>query len=200
MTPLKKALFSALAFALAFALPLAAQEPWDPHLKLTAGTMGGAEENSLGQNKVYGLALAGAYPLTLSGFGVLEGGYKVFPTTSVAIVGNTTIDDLSDIYFMGAMYRHEIWRNGVYVQGGLRVCNTRTVRDIIRHGMGVDGKDDRERVRGTRETKAGWCFAVGFRLTDLWSFEIGASNASFTNLEGTPVGGTIIEAALCIHR
>jgi hypothetical protein len=197
MPHLKNVLLAALL--LAAAPPLAAQEPWDPFLKLAAGTMGGAEENMIGQNKAYGLGLGGAYPLTLRGFGVVEGGYRIFPTTSVS-AGSTTIDDLSDAYFASAMYRHEIWRNGVYVQGGLRAGNTRTIRDVIRRGMGAGGRDVRERSKGPRETKFGWCLGAGFRLTDLWSVELGASNASFNNLEGAAVGGTIIEVALCIHR
>jgi hypothetical protein len=197
MTTMKRFLQALLLSALA--LPLAAQEPWDAHFKITAGSMGSAEENSLGQNKMYGFALGGAYPLTLRGFGVVEGGYKVFPTTSVTSFGTTT-DDLTDVYFFGGMYRHEIWRNGVYVQGGVRICNTLTTRDIIRHGVGMGGRDDMERVKGLRETSAGWCFAVGFRLTDMWSVELGASSAGFNNIEGEAVGGTMIEAALCIHR
>jgi len=196
MLNLKKIVFAALLTA--FAGPLAAQEPWDVHLKLSAGIMNNAEENHLGQNKVYGLAIAGAYPLTLKGYGVLEGGYKIFPTTTITENYNRFTDDLSDIYFAGLLYRHDLWRNGIYLQGGLRVTNTRTVRDLIYKNS--DGSRDRDRIRGNRETKAGWSFAAGYRLTDLLSVEIGASSAGFNNLEGKSVSGTIFEIALCIHR
>jgi hypothetical protein len=190
MAHLKNILLAALLAGLA--LPLAAQEPWDAYFKLTGGYMGGAEENGVGQNKTYGLALGGAYPLTLRGFGVVEGGYKAFPAASAA-VGPTTISDVSDIYYACAMYRHEIWRNGVYVQAGVRAGNTKTTRD-------VRGRNLWDRFKGPRETAAGWCAGVGFRLTDLWSVELGASSATFNNLDGASFGGTIIEVALCIHR
>jgi hypothetical protein len=193
----KNLLVAALLFCPA--LPLAAQEPWDAYFKLAAGTMGGAEENMVGQNKCYGLALGGAYPLTLRGHGAVEFGYRIFPTTSVS-GGYTTVDDLSDIYYACAMYRHEIWRNGVYVQGGVRGGNTKTIRDVIRRGVGVGGRDERTRLKGPRETNFGWCLGAGFRLTDLWSAELGLSNATFNNLEGASVGGVVIEVALCIHR
>jgi hypothetical protein len=181
------------------ALPLAAQEPWDAHFKLTAGHMGGAEENRVGQDKVYGLALGGAYPLTLRGYGVVEGGYKVLPTASVGLGDGLVEDDTSDAYYACAMYRHEIWRNGVYVQGGVRAYSAKTARDVVRPRAG--GKSDHlARLRGPRETRAGWCAGVGFRLTDLWSVELGASNATFGNLDGAYFGGTMVEVALCIHR
>jgi len=190
MIDLKKIfLTTALAVGLT---PLFAQEPWDSHLKITAGLLNNAEENYLGQNKVYGIAIAGAYPLTIHSSGVVEGGYKVFPTASTSY-GLTVVDDKTDIYFAGAMYRYELWRNGIYLQGGIRAMNTKTVRDVI-------SSDAKETRKGERETKAGWCFAAGYRLTDLWSVEIGASSASFKNISGVVSSGTIFEIALCIHR
>jgi len=197
MTSLKKILFFALLVVLA--APLAAQEPWEVHFKLTAGMMNNAEKNLLGQNKVYGLAIAGAYPLTLKGHGVIEGGYKIFPTTT--ITEDTVLDDyLSDIYFASVLYRHDLWRNGIYLQCGLRVTNTRTVEDIIYKGMGPNGGDVRERIRGERKTNAGWYFGAGYRLTDLCSVEFSASSAGFKNMAGASVSGIIFEVALCIHR
>jgi len=197
MVYLKKLLLAALLSA--FALPLAAQEPWDVHFKLTAGAISGAESNSLGQNKVYGLGIGGVYPLTLSGFGVIEAGYKWLPTLSVT-TGSTRVEDYSDFYFVGGQYRHEIWRNGVYVQGGLRAVNTRTVRNVIGIGLGVGGGNSKARSKGVRGTHVGWSLGAGFRLTDLWSVEVGLSNASLSNVAGASVGGTIAEFALCIHR
>ena len=189
MVYLKKLLLAALLSA--FALPLAAQEPWDVHFKLTAGAISGAEASSLGQNKVYGLGIGGVYPLTLSGFGVIEAGYKWLPTVS-GIDGVKRVEDYSDFYFVGGQYRHEIWRNGVYVQGGLRATNTRTVRSEF--GL------SKTKRKGPRETAVGWSLGAGFRLTDLWSVEVGLSNASLSNVAGASVGGTIAEFALCIHR
>jgi hypothetical protein len=186
-----------IAFALTALAPLAAQEPWDVHLKLTAGIMNNAVEKQLGQNRAYGLAVAGAYRLTFFGSGILEGGYKVLPTTSVT-TGSLTIDDRTEIYFAGVGYRHEIWRNGVYLQGGLRASSAKTIRDVIQ--AWPDSSKDREKEKADRQTKLGWSFGVGFRLTDLWSIELGASNASFKNIAGEPINGTIFEVALCIHR
>lgn len=193
MTDLKK-MFLGAALAIGFT-PLLAQEPWDPHLKLTAGLMNNAESNYIGQNKVYGVTLAGAYPLfTIHGSGILEFGFKTFPTAAVSD-GSLTFDDQTDVYFASAMYRHDLWRNGIYVQGGLRVTNAKTVRDMIYLGVG-----EKVTIKGSRETRAGWCFGAGYRLTDLWSFEVGASSAGLKNVGGKSVTGTIFEIALCIHR
>ena len=189
-----------LATALTAGLtPLLAQEPWDSHLKLTGGLMNGAEENYIGQNKVYGVALAGSYPLTIKGSGVLECGYKVFPTTSTSY-GLTVVDDKTDIYFAGAMYRHELWRNGIYLQGGIMATNTKTLRDMIYKGAGENGGDVKEKRKGERETGAGWYFGAGYRLTELWTLEISASSVGFKNVDGVTSTGTIFEIALCIHR
>ena len=189
-----------LAAALTAGLtPLFAQEPWDPHLKITAGLMNNAEKSYLGQNKVYGIVLAGAYPLTIHGSGVVEGGFKVFPTTSTNY-GLTVVDDQTDIYFAGLMYRHELWRNGIYLQAGVRGTMANTVRDMIYKGAGENGGDTKEKIKGGRETKAGWCFGAGYRLTDLWIFEVSASSVGFKNVSGITSTETIFEIALCIHR
>jgi hypothetical protein len=197
MNDLKK-IFFALTLSVGLT-PLYAQEPWDVHFKFTAGMMNNAEENVIGQNKVYGLAIAGAYPLSIHGTGILEGGYKVFPTTT-SNYGITVVDDQSDLYFAGVMYRYELWRNGIYLQGGIRASNTRTIRDMIYKGTGENGKDNKEKLKGDRQTKTGWSFAVGYRLTDLWSLEFGASSASFKNVDALAVSGTIFDIALCVHR
>jgi opacity protein-like surface antigen len=185
-----------ITLLIALATPLAAQEPWDPHLKLTAAVVADAVENKLGQNRAYGIALAGAYQLTIHGSAVVEAGYKVLPTTSVT-EGSVTLDDKSEVFFVGAMYRHELWRNGVYLQGGMRASNTMTGRDIITK---IGSDKTREKERGIRETKLGWCLGMGFRLTDLWSIELGYSPITFNNVAGTPIKATLLEIALCIHR
>jgi hypothetical protein len=173
-------------------VPLAAQEPWDPHLKITAAIMPSAPESLIGQNKVYGVALAGAYPLSVHGSGVVEGGYKFFIPTSRNFV-LSTLDDNSNIYFLGAMYRHELWRNGVYVQAGARATNAITTRKIISGNIW-------ERLKADRKTAAGWCVAAGYRLTHMWSVEIGASSATFMNVDRQSKSGIMIEAAMVIHR
>jgi hypothetical protein len=190
-----KKLFAALA--LAAAPPLAAQEPWDVHLKLTAGVLKIAVDNQLGQNRAYGLGIAGAYKLTLQGYGTLEGGYKVLPTTSVTS-GLQTIDDRTEIYFVGAGYRYEIWRNGLYAQGGLRASGAKTIRDII--VAKPDGGKEREKEKADRRINVGWCLGLGFRLTELWSVELGASSLAFQNVAGKQPKGMLIEASLCVHR
>jgi len=192
----KKRLFAWLLATLA--LPLVAQEPWDVHFKITAGTISGAAENQIGQNSIYGLAVAGAYPLTLKGHGLIEGGYKWLPTASVT-EDYTRVEDSSDVYFANVMYRHDFWRNGIYAQGGIRLANTRTVRKVATKYSSYD-EEHWEKAKGIRATRAGWCLAVGYRLTDLWSVEIGASSVGFNNVAGASVSGTVFEIALCIHR
>jgi hypothetical protein len=190
-----KKLFFAVIFAAA-ALPLASQELWDPHLKLTAGMATNAEDNYVAQNKAYGLALAGAYPLSVRGAVVFEGGYRFMPPTSQTL-GSTTEDDKSDIYYLGAMYRYWLWQDGMYLQAGARGNNARTVRTTTYKG---NESDVWERAKADREIKAGWCFGVGYRLTSLWSFELTASSAGFKNIYGSQINSTFIEAALLIHR
>ncbi|MDR2562238.1 MAG: hypothetical protein LBC63_10790 [Holophagales bacterium] len=192
MTDTKKMFFAA-AFAAA-ALPLASQELWDPHLKLTAGMATNAEDNYVAQNRAYGLALAGAYPITVKGAVVFEGGYKFMPPTSQTY-GTTVIDDKTDIYYAGAMCRYSLWRDGMYVQAGARGTNARTVRTTTNKGVGLW-----EKSKAAREVKTGWCFGLGYRLTNLWSFEVTASSAGFINLTGNQINSTIVEAALLIHR
>jgi len=191
MTDTKKMFFAA-AFAAA-ALPLASQELWDPHLKLTAGIATNAEDNYVAQNRAYGLALAGAYPLTVKGAVVFEGGYKFMPPTTITS-GNTVTDDKTDIYYAGAMLRYALWTDGIYLQAGARGTNARTVRTMTNKG------DWRIKSKADREVKPGWCFGVGYRLTSLWSFELTASSTGFKNLPGNQINSTMVEAALLIHR
>jgi hypothetical protein len=173
-------------------IPLAGQEPWDPHLKITAAIMPSAVDGLIGQTKIYGVALAGAYPLSVHGAGVIEGGYKFFiPTTRH--FGMSTVDDKSNIYFLGAMYRYELWRNGIYLQAGARATNAITIRKTF-HTEGWD------KLKADRKAAAGWCAGAGYRLTHLWSFEIGASSPTFLNVDRQTKTGTMFEAALVIHR
>jgi hypothetical protein len=193
-----KKLFFAAALAAA-ALPVLSQELWDPHLKLTAGIAANAEENYIAQNKAYGLALAGAYPIIVRGAAVFEGGYRFMPPTSQTS-GMISVDDKTDIYYAGAMYRQWLWRDGAYLQAGVRGTNAKTVRTITYKGIGENGSDLWERSKADREIKAGWCFGLGYRLTNLWSFEMTASSVGFKNIFGEQTNATIIEAALLIHR
>jgi hypothetical protein len=174
-------------------IPLFGQEPWDPHLKITAAIMPSAVESLIGQTKLYGVALAGAYPLSVHGAGVIEGGYKFFIPTSRHF-GMSTVDDNSNNYFRGAMYRYELWRNGVYVQAGARATNAITTRKTFYNNEGWD------KVKADRKAAAGWCAGAGYRLTHQWSVEIGASSATFLNVDGQTKTGIMIEAALVIHR
>jgi hypothetical protein len=174
-------------------IPLAAQEPWDPHLKLTAGLVSGVSENFIGQDKAYGLALAGAYPLTAANSCVFEFGYKFMPSATTSYDGWYSVDDRTNFYFASAMYRYELWRNGIYVQGGIRAANAQTIRR-------TNYSDGWEKDKAGRHTSAGWCFATGYRLTGLWSVEIGASSVGFKNISETTKNATVIEVALVIHR
>ena len=197
MTDTKKMFFTAVLTAAS--LPLASQELWDPHLKLTAGIATNVEGNYIAQNKAYGLALAGVYPITVRGATVFEGGYKFMPPTSQTY-GMTSVDDKTDVYYVGAMYRHWLWRDGIYLQVGARGTNARTVRITTYKGVGENGSDLWERSKAPREVKTGWCYGAGYRLTSLWSFELTASSVGFKNISGTQTNGTFVEAALLIHR
>ena len=186
---MKKFFAPCLAIAV---IPVVAQEPWDPHLKLTGGFVSGIGDSYIGQDKTYGLALAGAYPLIAKGWGVVEFGYRYMPTSSFGF-GMTTIDDKSDTYYASAMFRYQFWRHGLYAQGGLRGSNSRTTRML-------NYDESLERLKADREIKTGWCLAVGYRLTDRWSVELGTSSIGFKNVSGEAISGTIIEAAILIHR
>jgi len=192
MTDTKKMFFAAVLTAAS--LPLASQELWDPHLKLTAGIATNAEDNYVAQNRAYGLALAGAYPITVKGAVVFEGGYKFMPPTSTTS-GATVTDDKTDIYYAGTMLRYTLWIDGIYLQAGARGTNARTVRTMTNKGVGM-----RDKVKAAREIKTGWCFGVGYRLTNLWSFELTASSTGFKNFQGNQINSTLVEAALLIHR
>jgi len=189
-TDMKKIVFAAITAAMA--LPVFSQELWDPHLKLTAGMATNTEENQVAQKWACGVALAGAYPLTVRGAVVFEGGYKFLTPTS-ASSGGLTVDDKTDIYYAGAMLRYTLWRDGMYVQAGARGNNARTVRTF-------KSVDFRDKKKAPREVKVGWCFGFGYRLTSLWSFELTASSVGFKNLSGSQINSTMVEAALLIHR
>jgi len=180
-------------------MPMVAQELWEPQLKFTAGSLNVGQEDYVGQSKAYGFVLGGVYPLHKSGGAVIEGGYKLMPNSTTGS-GLTSVKDDSDIYFLSASYRHELWRNGIYVQGGLRGTNAKTMRRIIYKGAGENGADAIEKYGADRETKFGWCLSAGYRLTDLWSFEVGASTVGFKNVDGVAKNATIFEVALIIHR
>ena len=192
---MKKILAASLALA---TVPLAAQEPWDPHIKITAGFLSNAENNLIGQDKAYGATLAGAYPLSPKSSAVVEFGYRFLPPASISF-GMSTIDDKSDAYYLGAMYRRNVWRNGIYLQGGARVSNALTVRKIIYQDTLEDTRAW-DKIKGDREVQLGWCLAAGYRMTGLWSVELSASSAAFKNVEGASKTGVLIEAALLIHR
>jgi len=121
------------------------------------------------------------------------------PPTSMSSVG-MSVDDKTDIYYAGAMYRFSLWKDGMYLQAGARGSNARTMRTTTFIGVGQNGTDVSEKSKAPREIKTGWCFGAGYRLTNLWSFELTASSVGFKNLPGSQVNGVLIEAALLIHR
>jgi len=198
---MRRAAILSLSCLLGSAVSLQGQDLWDSSLKLSAGVMSGADKAGLGQNKTYGLGIAGAYPLTLNHVVVFEGGYRVFPTTTQSDIG-MKIDDKTDGYFVGASYRYRFTQgfwDGLYLQGGLRLQNLRAQRDLTEFGAASDGSDLRTVFKGERVASTKPVLGVGFRFTERLSLELNLSGLEVQNVKGESKSGTVIEMVLGMH-
>lgn len=190
-----------LALLAAATHPLQGQDLWDSGFRLTAGMMSGADTAELGQNKTYGLAIVGAYPLTPRHGLVFEGGYRLFPTASQTLSG-LRLDDKTDGVFLGAAYRYHFVRgrlDGLYCQGGLRIHALRTQRDVVEFGAASDGSDLRTALKGARTTSARPMVGAGFRFTERLSLEVNLVGIEAENVKGVAKSGTLVELSLGMH-
>ncbi|MFN8011776.1 MAG: hypothetical protein U0P81_10270 [Holophagaceae bacterium] len=187
----------ALAFlAAASGASLRAQEPWSTGFRLVAGSFSGATDAGLGQDKNYGLAMWGAYPVSRSGSLEFEGGYRYFPGATYG-AKNLSIRNKSDGYYGGAFYRHKLWFEGFYLQAGLRVWAMKaTQTSTVDNG---DGTSTRVEVKGPGGTATKPVFGAGLRLNSHYSISLNAAQAEFKNAAGAAKSGTLLEAALTIH-
>lgn len=178
---------------------LQAQDPWDSSLKLSMGMMSGLDEAGISQNKGYGIAMAGAYPLFHSrGSVAFELGYRGFPTTSRTVSSLKQEDASSDGLFGTAMYRFTIWSQGIYVQGGARLSQFKTTRTTLVRGTGGEAdvwfKDKGPSVKSLRPV-----LGVGYRMNERISVEANAFGVEMKNLAGQSKSGMVFEVVLGMH-
>ena len=173
---------------------LMAQEPWDSSFKLVAGNFSGAESALIGQNRNYALAMEGAYPLSRRGSVAFDLGFRVFPTTTVHPSTHAYLDYKTDGFYASALYRHQLWLDGIYVQGGLRASRYKDALDSI-------SNDDGSRVtlKGSPEFSVKPILGLGYRFTAKLSLEANAAPLSVQNVAGQTKSGTLVEVALGIH-
>lgn len=177
------------------------QDLWDSSLKLSAGSIKGAEVAGLGQNKLYGLGVEGAYPITRNHLVVVEGGYRVLPTTS-RLSGALTLDEKTDGYMGAIAYRFQFTRgllDGLFLQGGLRRYSLRTQQDTLKPGGAADGSNLRTTLKGARTTSTKPVFGAGFRFTESLSLEVNFTSLQGENIEGISHSGAVVELALGLH-
>jgi hypothetical protein len=168
-----------------------AQEPWSTGFRLVAGTFSGAVDAHLGQDKNFGLAMWGAYPLTRNASLEFEGGYRYFPATSTPGHRFKT-----DGYYGGAMYRHKLWFEGFYLQAGARVWALKAEEKVT--VKEPDG--DRTLVyKGPTDKAIKPVVGVGFRFNAHYSAQVNLAQAEFSNAFGGAKSGNVIEAALSVH-
>lgn len=174
----------------------AAQEPWSSGFRLVAGSFSGAADAGLGQEKNYGLAMWGAYPVSRNGSLEFEGGYRYFPgATSTA--KTLTIRNKTDGYYGGAFYRHKLWLEGLHLQAGLRVWALKATQTST--AVMDDGSTSKVEVKGPGGTVVKPAFGAGFQLNQHYSISLNAVQAEFKNAAGAAKSGTLLEAALTIH-
>lgn len=194
---------SGLRFALLLAVPLAtfgpaahAQEPWSTGFRLVAGSFTGAVDAGLGQEKNYGLAMWGSYPLSKAGSVEFEGGYRYFPGATSG-TKTYTLRNKTDGYYGGAFYRHKLWFEGFHLQAGLRVWAMKATQTST--VMNEDGTSTRVEVKGPGGTSMKPVVGAGFRFNTRYSMSLNAAQAEFKNAAGATKSGTLLEAALSIH-
>lgn len=173
-----------------------AQEPWSAGFRLVAGSLSGAADAGLGQDKNYGLAMWGAYPVSRNGSLEFEGGYRYFPgdtTTSKTL----TLRNKTDGYYGGAFYRHKLWIEGFHLQAGLRVWALKSTQTSTVALEG--GGSSKVEVKGPGGTVMKPVVGAGFRFNERYSLSLNAAQAEVKNASGASKSGTLLEASLSIH-
>lgn len=173
-----------------------AQEPWSSGFRLVAGSFSGAADAGLGQDKNYGLAMWGAYPVSRDGSLEFEGGYRYFPGATSASK-TLTLRNKTDGYYGGAFYRHKLWFEGFHLQAGLRVWALKATQTST--AVLEDGSTSKVEVKGPGGTVVKPAFGAGFQLNQHYSISLNAVQAEFKNAAGGAKSGTLLEAALTIH-
>ncbi len=199
---MSRAAILSLGFLLASGVCLQGQDLWDSSINLSAGMMSGADKAGLGQNKTYGLSIAGAYPLARKHLLVFEGGYRVFPTTTTRVDSTTALDEKTDGYFGGIAYRYRFIAgplDGLFLQGGLRHSSLIAQRDTITYGAAADGSDIRKTLKGPRTGCTRPVVGLGFRFTENLSLELNLAGLQAQNVDGVSKSGTVIELSLGMH-
>jgi hypothetical protein len=177
-------------------LGLQAQEPWDGGFKLTSASFSGAAEAYLGQDRAYGLAIFGTYPLGRSASLAFEGGYKFLPSTTHGFA-STSWDDKSDGYYGSAFYQHRLWADGFYLQGGLRLAQYVAVRRA--NFSPGDGSSVLTTYHGNYTTTLKPVLGAGYRMNAKYSLELNLVPTEMKNVDGQSKTGTMVELALLVH-
>ena len=198
MKPVRK--LHTLLAALAVGAGLQAQDPWQGGFKLTAASVSGASQASLGQDRGYGLALFGAYPLGRSSAMAFEAGYRFLPTTTHG-TGSTYNDDKTDGYYGSALFQYRLLFDripeGLHVQAGLRVSQYLTNRRS--NFLPGDGSSLLTKYRGEYATAVKPVLGLGYRLTEKYGLELNVSPTDMKNVDGLAKTTTMVELALLIH-
>jgi hypothetical protein len=184
------------AVLLALGPAASAQEPWSAGFRLVGGSFSGAADAGLGQDKNFGLAMWGAYPVTRNGSLEFEGGYRYFPGDTTASK-TLTLRNKTDGYYGGAYYRHKLWIEGFHLQAGLRVWAMKATQTST---VGLEGGGtSKVEVKGPGGTVMKPVIGAGFRLNERYSLGFNAAQAEFKNASGASKSGTLFEASLSIH-
>lgn len=186
----------ALAGVLALAPALRAEEPWSGGFKLTAATLPGAADARLGQDRAYGLALFGAYPIGRNGGLAFEGGYR-FTTATVHTVPGYSYEDKTDGYYGGAYYQYRLPWEGLYLQAGARLSQMVTARRT--NFLPGDGSSLLSKSRGDYATSLKPQVGAGYRLNGQYAFEVLAGPLDLQNVAGAKKTSTVIEVAFLVH-
>ncbi len=188
---MKKFGLGALSVVLACA-SLRAQEPWDPSFNLLFGSVRGAEEGLMGQDKVLGLSTQGVYPITLKGGLGLDFGYRYLPTMT-RTTGAWVLDDKTDGFFASAWYRHELFFEGFYLQAGVRASQMKSARREIQGTLGQD------HIKAPSTRRISPVVGLGYRFTDKLSLDLQVSQANLRSVTDLKKTTTLVELAVGIH-
>lgn len=175
---------------------LRAEDPWQGGFKLTAGSLAGSADAYLGQDRAYGVAMWGRYPLGRNASVAFEAGYKFLPTTTHT-VGSTYYDDKSDGYFGGATYQHRLGFEGFHLQAGVRLSQWVAARRA--NYLPGDGTSLLTKYRGDYATTVKPVLGAGYRLNEKYEVELTLSPTQIKNVEGRAKTGTLLELGLLIH-
>lgn len=157
-------------------------------------------------------------------------GYRAFPgdnqlvsliPVSVAATGvNPTIYETrnrlveGDGFFIGAMYRRDVWMDGLYAQGGLKlgrikVAETDTGTQMVTNGTAIANTNATtaailaiNAIASKREvtaTSLGLTVGVGYRISDRYAIEINATQVSAKSQSTSSKSGLTTDFAFSVR-